>query len=1096
MFIDDLQKEVFESSYQIGDETPDEMWHRVATFLSSKEKNKDYWEDRFFSNLEAYHNTLGGRILSNAGAGYKGTSMLNCFVLGPRPNEHGVDSIPEIYRNLTEQALTLKTEGGWGYNFSHLRPRGSYIKGIGVQSPGAIRFMELYDKSSEIITSGGGEEGRKIKGQKKKIRKGAQMGMLECVAGDSLVNTLEGKIPIKNLVGKKPLLYCTDTKGNVFIRKADKVWNTGIRRTMKINLDNHDSIECTPEHKIMLSDGNWKKAKDLQFGDSLGVISRKLYSGRYLYIGVSGSSKMIAEHMAVCEYKYGQYSTASGKNRKPTDTIIHHIDHNPLNNLPENIQLLTIKEHGKIHSDNLKHHQKRIALERKGKSLEEYYGDDKAKQIKAKVSISRKGQIAWNKNTHGDEYKDHYPDGFSNQFVNNLNHKVISIEESTEQEVYDIAVPDFHNFTVNDVVVHNCWHPGIKEFILAKQIGGKLTKFNLSIAITNKFMSAVENDEDWDLIFPDTKDPKYNEVWDGNIEKWKDSGHKVEIYDTISARVLWEKIMEASYSRNEPGVFFIDNANHFNNLKYCEHITCTNPCGEIPLPPWASCLLGSINLVHYLNANRTDWNYENLKRDIPTQVRMMDNVVDLTYLPLPEQKEKLLATRRIGLGVMGYGSALYMLGIKYGSKQSLDITDKLMSHVANIAYRASADLAQEKGSFPEYDKEKYWESNYVKQALTPETIKYCKSRGMRNSHLLAIAPTGNTSVYAGVVSGGLEPVFAKEYTRTVQVHDRPVELEMPKYWEGEYEPVGTFKWVKEGDDDILRTTIPYEGHYYKIDKNRGLTKESVVKDYGWRFIKDEKAAVTTADLKVKHHINTMKVFAHYVDQAISKTVNIPNNYPYEDFKNLYMDAWKAGIKGITTYRDGTMASVLSVKEERHDGNGLEETIIQDDVKLPDNYDAKGVVLRAEGKKWYLNVPFLPESDRPFALFVSTNHPEPSVHTLNTIEVLEGLATEKGIPQKWIDSNRIKCASQRNATKIARSVSLLLRHGVAIRNIVGALDKVEIIPGAFVFQIKKYLASFLKEGTPAEGICPQCGSNKLVFTQGCKECVECRVSLCG
>lgn len=359
----------------------------------------------------------------------------------------------------------------------------------------------------------------------------------------------------------------------------------------------------------------------------------------------------------------------------------------------------------------------------------------------------------------------------------------------------------------------------------------------------------------------------------------------------------------------------------------------------------------------------------------------------------------------------------------------------------------------------------------------------------------------NTSIYAGIVSGGLEPIFMLEYDRWVIQTNRPDNLICPKYWEGEFEETEHFKFSKMGDEDILRGVGEWSD--FIIDKNRGLVKRNTVRDYALDFCLEnnlnisEDAKCTTNNLTIEDHIKTMSIFAKYVDSAISKTVNIPNNYSFEDFEKLYYNTWKSGIKGITTYRAGTMTAVLTAKEEKEKDTLNGEEIIQDSIKLPDNYDAKGIVLRAEGKKWYLHTSFFSNSNRPFAIFVSTNNHEPVVVVNNAIELLEDLARSKGIPDRWVDETLTKCKSQSGAIRIARMISLCLRHGILIRNIVSTLDKVdEAYVSTFVFAIKKYLSSFIKDGEEASGICQECGSKNMVYQEGCKKCNDCGNSLCG
>lgn len=363
----------------------------------------------------------------------------------------------------------------------------------------------------------------------------------------------------------------------------------------------------------------------------------------------------------------------------------------------------------------------------------------------------------------------------------------------------------------------------------------------------------------------------------------------------------------------------------------------------------------------------------------------------------------------------------------------------------------------------------------------------------------------NTSILANVVSSGLEPIFMTEYIRTVIVPTIPEEIAhvTPKWFDGEWHETKMFKFTKEGDEEILKGK--HNGTVYKIDKNRGLTKEVVCSDYGVRYLKEQGEwnpksswAVTALDgLTVDDHVNDLVGFARWVDSAMSKTVNVPNEYPFDDFKNVYLNTYKSGyVKGVTTYRSGTMTAVLSAKETEK--NGYNEEIILDDVSLPESSEASMKTLRAEGKKWYLTVVWNETRTRPFALFVHTNNHEKNVTTSGAIEKLTELARRKKIKEEHIDKVLNKISSHDNASKIARMISLNLRHGVLIKNIVATLDSIEdVYVGSFIFQIKKFLASFIKDGEKVDGVkCQECSSENIVYEEGCHKCMQCGSSKCG
>lgn len=657
------------------------------------------------------------------------------------------------------------------------------------------------------------------------------------------------------------------------------------------------------------------------------------------------------------------------------------------------------------------------------------------------------------------------------------------------------------------------WHPDIEEFVTAKQTSGRLTKFNLSIGVTGEFMHAVKENKNYDLIFPDTSYSQYKHEWDGNIEKWKAKGFPIIVCKTIKARELWDLIMRSTFEHNEPGILFLDNINKLNPLSYAENIVCANPCAEIPMAGPSVCLLGSLNLAKFVSNNEFD--FVQFGEAIHTAIRFLDNVNDISETPLQEYKYNNQQKRRIGLGTLGLGSLHFILNIPYGSKKSLELVEKIYQTKCINELQASSDLGFERGSFPLFDKDKYFNTEWWNTLPIPEGVKdFIKSKGtMRNSHRSMNAPTGNTSTMAEYVSGGIEPVFLKQYIRWSIIPESEYSdlkkqgFEFPNMLKGEWFETKHLKFTKKGKDTILKGE--FNGSEYEVDRNRGLIKSTLIEDYGYTVAKalyPDDNLKDTASLSVEDHLGPLRIIAKYTDLNSSKTINIPNTYEYKDFKNLYMHAWEYGIKGITTYRAGTMTAVLEEKQETAEfQNDLErqfeeagENIIPNVLKLPKECYSKMFIVKDNNKKkWYVSIVFADKTyKRPFGIFVNTNCHESDEITDAFITAMENLILAKGIDIQLLGEQRQKYAHQKNVVKIARITGMALRHNLKITDIVDVMEKCTDKISSLVYHLCKVLSKYIPEGTKVQNeTCPSCGHKKIIYKEGCKSCLNCSWGKC-
>ena len=632
------------------------------------------------------------------------------------------------------------------------------------------------------------------------------------------------------------------------------------------------------------------------------------------------------------------------------------------------------------------------------------------------------------------------------------------------------------------MAVMRCDHPDIESFIEAKQEPGRLRMFNLSVLVSDDFMQAVKEDATWELVFNGT------------------------VYNSLPARELWEKIMRATFAYAEPGVIFIDRINRLNPISYCETIHGTNPCGEQPLPPYGACLLGSVNLSRFVTdpfTEQANLDVQELADIVTTAVRMMDNTIDISRFPLPEQEQEAKTKRRIGLGITGLADALIMCNARYGSAEAVRLSETWLKTIQRAAYLASTELAKEKGFFPLFDKSAYLASEALKN-IDEDIREAIEAHGMRNALLTSVAPTGTISLFADNVSSGLEPVFSFAYTRHVMMPD-------------------------------------------------GSRRDEEVTDYAYRLFRRlngedmplPAAFVDAQGLSPKDHLIMQAAVQKFIDSSISKTINCPEDISFEEFKDIYVQAYDLGCKGCTTYRPnevtGAVLETKTTKESRkmrEAANDQAELPLEAPKKATAGANAKPKDLGDSGILHYLTQPL----DRPEALAGATykvQWPE-SDHALY-ITVNDVIQDGRRRPfEVFINSKNTEHFAW--SVALTRMISAVFRRGGDVSFVVEELKAVfdprggQWVKGRYVPSLLAAIGEVLEEHMIAIGFmktpgsleedniakpqvvnltagqdspetperaadnpfcqCPRCGQASLIHQEGCDTCTSCTYSKCG
>jgi len=1219
-FVDSFQEKIWENKYKYKDETYDGFCERISSSIFPDDGDKKH---QLKGSILDFRTLFGGRINSNIGVDEKGLTLFNCFIESVTKDP---DSLEGIMDMVTKYACTLKTEGGVGFCANFFRPAKTLIRKIGVASPGAIKFLEIFDKVSEVITSGSVDKNDSYQGvpSKNSIRKGATMVTMnvnhpdieEFITTKSTPNRLT-KMNMSVLISDA-FMYCVENDldwdlwfpdinfekyekewdGN-FEKWADKGYPTVVYRTVKANylwelllkssynrnepgllfIDTIRKMDNVNYLSSSISATNPCFTGDMLLHTSKGMEriydlykeggSNEVYADNRQINGSIGTTLLKTTHV----YKTGEdrdvfkLTTSAGYEIKTTD---YHEFNTPEG--PKELKDLKVGDSVDICSGlcgfgkngNLSFGRLIGIIAGDGTIYEGWDKKYNCKNNKVYIRLWGKDNVLIDElvettNTLIREYGGHYSDTtVKARYIKSKD--MYEIKSAVLYRIFE----EFGLLSIKEEVPEFIFK-GTKDFVKGYlqglfQADGTVNissiRSGCSIRLNSSMPSLIK---DVQILLSNfgirsninlRRKADYRKLPDGlgglkkywckdNYELILFSGSRDSFMSQIGFMLPYKNDKFFSWKEDK----IIHKQKFYEKIKaiefigkedvYCltqedyHSVICngfsTRQCGEVPgntgivehkgalYDLGDVCNLGSLNLVRYYDIETGIFNDQLLMLDINIMVEALDNIIDISDYPLPMYEDASKMKRKIGLGFCGLASLFMMMGIRYGGKESVEFTEWMLHLFMNTAYKKSAMLAKERGPFALYD-EKLLETGYVKhgEVLDEETLDLIRKYGLRNSAVAAIAPTGTLAILAGNVSGGLEPVFSTEYTRWNRIEGKPMDFKYPSIHKGEWFETDYLKEESIADEIVLIST---DGEY-RIDKNQGLCKAETIRDYGYyQALKHGKTEFTTATkLSVQEHFTILNTVSKYIDQSSSKTINLPNDISFDDFKALYSKVHKQGIKGCTTYREGTSIAVLESKKkdkvkeikERQEEfldafKGHENgNIIHDVVKLPEEYPSKGVILRGNGSKWYVHFSFMDiEMRKPFACFISTNTVSKTEITMDAIDELKKVAKKYKLDDEKLEEVEKKFARQSNHVKIGRMLGFLFRHNTPMIDIVKALGGVDNAgPGTLVFRLKKHLMGYVTDLNGELGMsCPDCGSKDIIFQSGCFTCPSCGYAGC-